>query len=472
MKYILSLLFCITAIDGNSQAPQSYTGFYGDVFNLYKWEGRKMVFLTQTDALDAAVMSRWIGKVDDAYDYYESATGREPHKWHLTYLNDRSTLAIVNTTCGAGCGYLGSTGIEIMQLYFPELYNSAAIDEYNHIPFYELGRNFWFYENKLNYKEISNVYDPNATGFAVIMRFKSMEHGGLVGAPFDGMPFEDFKASVKNILNTYLNDPTLTWHNTLAINEGIPSYRGAPDLFASFCFYLADNYGNHNWIQNVWKYAGLRPDAVTTQDAVDNFIIASSQAANQNLTALFQSWRWPISSQAIEELNNIFSVLPITLTLFSFEKNCDDIKFIWTTASENNASRFELEKSTDGIAFEKTGFVAATNTNLPQQYSYVHTTSDITAFYRLKLLDIDGTFSYSEVLKVSGGCRNNIKIFPNPVNTEINIRGNVNSNLQLINTNGVVLQQWPTQDKIDISGYPAGIYYLRIGQQVYKLFKQ
>ena len=44
---------------------------------------------------------------------------------------------------------------------------------------------------------------------------------------------------------------------------------------------------------------GLRPNANTTQDAVDNFFLASCEAANKNLATVFQAWRWPLSTNAL-----------------------------------------------------------------------------------------------------------------------------------------------------------------------------
>lgn len=56
------------------------------------------------------------------------------------------------------------------------------------------------------------------------------------------------------------------------------------------------------WVENVWKFAAARPDRVTTQDAVDNFIVAASQAADTDLTPLFEYWRWPISQNAMNDI--------------------------------------------------------------------------------------------------------------------------------------------------------------------------
>ncbi|MFT3949086.1 MAG: hypothetical protein QM763_19130 [Agriterribacter sp.] len=84
------------------------------------------------------------------------------------------------------------------------------------------------------------------------------------------------------------------------MGQGVPnSGLGATDLFASFCFRLRRDYGGEAFVQNLWKEAGRRPNATTTQDAVDNFFLASCAAANKNLTTVFQSWRWPLSVSAV-----------------------------------------------------------------------------------------------------------------------------------------------------------------------------
>ena len=107
MKYIIAIFFSVTILFCNAQAPQAYKAFDATDYNLFKWEGNKIVLLTQTNTLDYNAMSRWVEKLDAAYNYYQMATGAEPYQWHLTYLNGRSTIAFVDSTCGAGCGYLG-----------------------------------------------------------------------------------------------------------------------------------------------------------------------------------------------------------------------------------------------------------------------------------------------------------------------------------------------------------------------------
>jgi hypothetical protein len=274
----------------------TYHSFGGVEYERYPWEGKKITLLTETNDLNPATMRRWLEGVDSAYSYYAKCAGREPWSEGMaTYINKRSTIASVPETCGAGCGYLGATGVEIMSGLFTEVYQSIlSADQFNQVLFYELGRNFWFYSDQLAYKD----NDPVVTGYAVFMRFVVMAASNLEGAPFNDWSFPEFKSKVRGLLDLYLADASLTWENTLGRGAGYPTMLGGTDLFASFCFYLMEHHGGAAWVENVWKYAGARPAAKTTQDAVDNFIIAASQAAGTNLTALFRSWRWPVSPAA------------------------------------------------------------------------------------------------------------------------------------------------------------------------------
>ena len=298
MKNILTLIVVSLSISAYCQTSQVYKSFDDKSFSLYAWRGNKIMLLSSSNMLNPTTMNKWVLKMDTAYIFYTLCTGREPtFNTGITYIDKRATIAEVPTTCGAGCGYLGWSGIELQTSYFSSNYNYINRENlYSQELFYELGRNFWFFDNTLKYQ--SN--DPIATGYAVFMRFMSMEAANVLGAPFGSWTFSQFKNNVINLLPTYMIDQKLDWNNTLGIGQGVPnSNLGATDLFASFCFYLKDNYGGSFWVENVWKYAALRPKANTTQDAVDNFIIASSQAAGENLSSLFKYWKWPISNNAI-----------------------------------------------------------------------------------------------------------------------------------------------------------------------------
>jgi hypothetical protein len=311
MKLNLFLIGFLFTLKGIAQVSFTYTTFQGDVLNLYKYEGNNTLILTNSNTLNLSTMNNWLNATDGAYNFYYDCTNQYPSCYNnITCFNGKSTIARVDATCGAGCGYLGWTGIEVLNTYFDNTYTRILNDnEFDQIIFYEFGRNFWFYDNKLKYQ----TNDPIVTGYAVFMRFMAIESLGLNAAPFNGtLDFNIFRDEVRNLRVLYMNDANLNWANTLGVGQGVPSSGwGATDLFASFCFYLKENYGGMNWVQNVWKKAELRPVANTTQDAVDNFIIAASEAANVNLSSLFQYWKWTPSPSAIAYLNSTVGISEI-----------------------------------------------------------------------------------------------------------------------------------------------------------------
>ena len=159
-----------TASAATPLAPVTYTAFDGHMETLYPWQGESVSVLVQS-ASPSDVMSRLVAALDRAYAYYAETTGRTPAPASMLY--GRTTVAEVVTTCGAGCGYLGATGIEMLPDYFAALYDQIAADDlYDQTPFYELGRNFWFWDDQLKFRPPEQ--DPVVTGYAVWMRFESM----------------------------------------------------------------------------------------------------------------------------------------------------------------------------------------------------------------------------------------------------------------------------------------------------------
>lgn len=275
----------------------AYTSFAGDSYQAEVWSGDHVALLTTAPG-DFETLSAIVDRLDAAYAFYHAATGREPLPAQ-TYA-DLSIIAALPpglTTCGAGCGYLGATGIELAHDTYTLLYSQVHdLGLYDQVPFYELGRNFWFYGDALEYKEGSQ---PVTTGYAIAMRFLSMESSGVAGAPFGALPFSDFRDQIESMVDLYTADQALNWSNTLYTGTSMAwTPWGTTDLFASFVLRLERVHGE-SFIAQVWQQADGRPNAVTTQDAVDNFVIAASLAANANLHDLFaNTWRWPLSNAA------------------------------------------------------------------------------------------------------------------------------------------------------------------------------
>ena len=274
--------------------PQQYTTFDGQhSFTLTPWQGQHVAVLVP-DARSAAVMAKILSALDRAWSYYRATTGRVPAPNRA--INGRLPIAVVpdGDTCGAGCGWLGSTGIEIARPYFDILYNGVSNQGlYDQVLFYELGRNFWFYTDQLTAPDNTAYRDAVTTGFAVLMRFQSMAAAHAPGAPFNGTPFNAFRSQVARLIDVYENDPTKTFEGTLGADLSPGDY-GGTDFFASIMMRLAARHGGQTFLSRFWHSVASRGTATSTTEAVTNLVNSASAAACVDLSRVFyQRWGFP-----------------------------------------------------------------------------------------------------------------------------------------------------------------------------------
>jgi hypothetical protein len=118
-------------------------------------------------------------------------------------------------------------------------------------------------------------------------------------------------------------------------------------------------------------------------------------------------------------------VLPIKFGEFSAANKSDNTVLSWVTYSEQDAAYFEIEKSIDGFASNKTivGKVAAAgNSSIKKQYSFSEKiNSSPLNFYRIKMVDQNGSFVYSEILSVKGSKNVFVLVRSNPFTDNITL---------------------------------------------------
>jgi hypothetical protein len=122
-----------------------------------------------------------------------------------------------------------------------------------------------------------------------------------------------------------------------------------------------------------------------------------------------------LSVSEVALLNSV--VLPLKLGNFSAVRKTGQVELIWETLSEENTSHFEIERSSDGINWSKIGEVAAMGTSVQRQgYNYNDQSPALsTSFYRLKMADKDGIYTYSRVITVTANNEfTGVRLFPNP----------------------------------------------------------
>lgn len=120
---------------------------------------------------------------------------------------------------------------------------------------------------------------------------------------------------------------------------------------------------------------------------------------------------------------NVTSTLPLILLLLKAKWEGNDVLLNWETADEVHTSSFGIERSVDGKNFIPVGFVKASGNSISRSY---YNYRDVQAgkgihYYRLKMMDLDGNFTYSNILVLRTVQTNEIKVWPNPFHSYLSI---------------------------------------------------
>jgi hypothetical protein len=183
-------------------------------------------------------------------------------------------------------------------------------------------------------------------------------------------------------------------------------------------------------------------------------------------------------------------VLPLTLVTFNgtLNNNNNNILLSWKTSSEQGSKYFDVEKSPDAIAFQSIGKVtAAGNSSLVSNYSYTDKLVNEYNYYRLKIVDIDGKFTYSSTILLKDvNVSQRVWVDNNPFHDIINIRfarsPRQKVRVELLNANGakVYFKEFGSSIVINLNvsgvNLAAGVYLLRttVDDKIYvnRLVKQ
>lgn len=113
--------------------------------------------------------------------------------------------------------------------------------------------------------------------------------------------------------------------------------------------------------------------------------------------------------------------LPVTWLSFTAQNRDNEaVHLEWATASEKDADSFVIERSSNGKDFQLVGSVTASGTsNVRHDYNFTDPHPLIgRSYYRLRQVDFDGTFSYSEIRAVKVDGRKTISVYPNPIDSD------------------------------------------------------
>ncbi|MCA0425822.1 MAG: GEVED domain-containing protein [Bacteroidetes bacterium] len=127
--------------------------------------------------------------------------------------------------------------------------------------------------------------------------------------------------------------------------------------------------------------------------------------------------------------DTLVNTLPVTLVMFKASNAAGDVNLNWATSTEINNKGFFIERSLDGEKFEEIGFVTGkgnskTTVNYASvDYNAFARTGLTTLYYRLRQVDFDGAFAYSNVVAVSEEdlLNDEVSVFPNPFVSQVSV---------------------------------------------------
>ncbi|TAE89496.1 MAG: T9SS C-terminal target domain-containing protein [Bacteroidetes bacterium] len=293
--------------------------------------------------------------------------------------------------------------------------------------------------------------------------------------------------------------------NGLPTNSGvvstlyIPSTGGSPYCFSmkwdSTVCYVADDRapvaggGIQKWTRtgSVWSLAytfgtgigstvGARGLAVNWTTTPPTIVATTAEGTINRVIRIFDSSATSsVVTIATAASNTIFrgvaftpgtNVVPVKLTSFIGKAAQYGNSLHWITASELNNAGFEIERSIDGENFEQIAFVKGNGTTaLVSKYQYIDYGSS-NAYYRLKQVDYDGAFEYSNVIKVGEDVALQVAVSPNPFIDVMNVNSNeLIESIEVMDVTGKVYftaKPNALNYNLALDNIHTGVYFVRI----------
>lgn len=209
----------------------------------------------------------------------------------------------------------------------------------------------------------------------------------------------------------------------------------------------------------------------------NNIVLNNTQ--NDTLTITYGGPSARVAASPIQL--NIYTLdvtaTPLPVSLLSFTgKNTEKGNFLeWKTSNQINFSHFEIERSPlahgGGIVSEKFEKIGQRTGNASENYEFLDLSSPIGgggAFYRLRLVDLDGKFSYSKIIFIKSPEKYDFEVFPNPVTNQISISNQNKSSLtiNLFDSFGKqIIKPILSENRevtIPVNDLANGIYFLQI----------
>jgi hypothetical protein len=263
---------------------------------------------------------------------------------------------------------------------------------------------------------------------------------------------------------------------TVTIKRGHQSQEPGNGITSSVLRYYDISPANNTNLNATLRFSYLEPELNTLPE---NSIVlwrstTNSQWSNEMFTARDLAANWVeknnIASFSRWTLSTANTALPVRLADWNGSIiNCT-ARLTWNTISEQSSSHFEIEHSRDGVLFKKAGEVTAKgNSATLQKYGFTVGIEQGTHWFRLRMVNRDGSFKTSPIILLRNNCGNTeYVIYPNPVKNTLWIKGlKSDQRVVLSNENGQVVKMWQytsSTQGFDIAPLAKGMYNIQIFQ--------
>ena len=176
-------------------------------------------------------------------------------------------------------------------------------------------------------------------------------------------------------------------------------------------------------------------------------------------------------------------IVPVELISFTHRIVNGKVTLIWVTATELNNMGFEIQRSLDNNIFVTIGFVGGKgNSTTNQYYSFTDESIPGKIYYRLKQVDFNGSYNYSQIIEVDGVTVSTIQLqqnYPNPFNPNTTIKYQLGNdgfvNLKVFNSLGEQVAEPVNQFQkggshqliFEVKDLPSGIYVYQLSSGNY-----
>jgi hypothetical protein len=284
------------------------------------------------------------------------------------------------------------------------------------------------------HERISGIYNPSA-GIFKSAYFKKDPQAGTTGISGSSPSAGPFMGGLINSSSREFwdIDGTASSQFKLASLNNVPGYSDWSNNFSS---YTASDIAISAW-DGSWEYLNINAIPASFTDDGGFITAVATNPDNGNVAFSgnpFSAYSWGLKG----------GVLPLRLLSFNSRANGCTVQLNWNTSNEVNTSRFLVEKSANGISFIPAVEVGAKGSMIINNYSVELNQPEALNYYRIKMIDLDGKYSYSVVINAKTDCGaagNFFSVYPNPVSNGMAVIKLIteykgNATLTMINANG------------------------------------